>query len=1145
MPAFTPVGVEAQVRNLGGFLRGLGQMDSAIQSTGNTAGSIGKQFTGLGNSVLKVGGIAGAAAVGGVAALTAGFTALGISALGEIAKFERMGLSITNLVAREISGGKVIEQETQKRIQLSEKEQQELAKLPGLLDKEQLSRNTLAARIQEQRQRVIDLTASYGENGLAVITAKARLAEMEGQLGDTDNEIARMQGRIKELNADNGRLVTTLEKVRVGQISMSEALEQASPRAQELIKWIQLLGIQSPFSSEGIQAAFQTALAYGFTTEQAQRLTKAEVDFTAATGKSAESADLIALALGQIQARGKLSAQELRQLSEQGIGVNRILEDMGFSLDDVTNGLVPVDDFMEAVIKDMEVFEGAAKRQSTTFSGLIESLGEVKSIGLRDFFTGTFEAIRPYLSNFVEFLTKAAFETGSIKKLGDALGQKVGKALQKISEFTKVIQAGGLAVFSKYLGVEGIPLWYQLQELIGNISASLASLGGLFAANLSGPISDFTSNIVPMITQGIMFINQHFAEFKGALIGIGAVLAGAAFTAIVAGLLSLLSPINLIIAAAALLGAAWAGNWGDVQGKTAAVWAVIQPVLQQVYNWLATNLPVAIGVLSQFWTTTLLPAMMAVGTWITGTFIPTMIQVWTWLSVNVPAAIQTLSGFWTDTLLPAISAVIGYAQNVAFPFWMSLANLLSAVVGIAVKALAGLWQNVLGPALMVVIGLIVEKLSPGFEAIAKIISERVTPVTGTLSDDILPALSKGLQTVVKWIKEATKFFNDMANAINSVKKLPDWLKPGSPPPLAYALMDIASAANQAAGAMQSFSRVTALPADTLNRLLGRPLTGFAGFNNVLGAAADFEEKFLEKRFSRTKSKFILTAFKKSLRDNWTEFIGPNGEMTQAAAGFMENAVSNWEKAGISGGQIRAAASKMVDLFNEELRKQKLLDLAEIGKGLGIAGQFAQFGQAAADRLQSRIDILQQLTEAGGGLFEGQTLDALQAQEMLNQALEDQASVQQQIIDLQRQQADLQFLQQQLNLIKLIQEQGLNVKDILGGITLGLNASLPDIVTAMNNVVQAMIGQLDESLQIGSPSKVLMDKFKQVGLGAVKGLLATKPLIERAFMPIIQPLLETGGSSSSVTNNNYNLTFPTSATPQGVVQQFHVARTLID
>src|SRR5688572_22933122 len=97
------------------------------------------------------------------------------------------------------------------------------------------------------------------------------------------------------------------EALNTGQATnMAAALAMTSEKGKELLDWTQKLAIKSPFSQQGISDAFRTAMAYGFTTDESKRLTQAMVDFAAGTGAAPEQMNRIALALGQIKAKGKL-----------------------------------------------------------------------------------------------------------------------------------------------------------------------------------------------------------------------------------------------------------------------------------------------------------------------------------------------------------------------------------------------------------------------------------------------------------------------------------------------------------------------------------------------------------------------------------------------------------------------------------------------------------------------------------------------------------------------------------------------------------------------------------------------------------------------------------------------------------------------
>src|SRR3990170_9165666 len=84
---------------------------------------------------------------------------------------------------------------------------------------------------------------------------------------------------------------------------------------------------------------------------------------------------------------------------------------------------------------------------------------------------------------------------------------------------------------------------------------------------------------------------------------------------------------------------------------------------------------------------------------------------------------------------------------------------------------------------------------------------------------------------------------------------------------------------------------------------------------------------------------------------------------------------------------------------------------------------------------------------------------------------DYAAEQERILALQRQQQDLAFLQQQLELLDLIREHQLDPADILGGMQLGLQANMSGVLEALTRAMQALIAEAEAQLGIASPSAV--------------------------------------------------------------------------
>lgn len=200
-------------------------------------------------------------------------------------------------------------------------------------------------------------------------------------------------------------------------LSMSEAFSKAAPMAKELQSWISKLAIESPFDESDVASSFRLAMSYGFTSAEAQRLTRAMLDFSAGSGASSDAMNSIALALGQIRARGKLAGQEIIQLINAGVDVYGILSRaFGKPTDEiqrmVEQGLIPANDAIEAIIGSFEEFyAGAGKSQANSISGLITTLQELKNVSLREFFGSAIEELRPYLVELVNLLSSETFKT--------------------------------------------------------------------------------------------------------------------------------------------------------------------------------------------------------------------------------------------------------------------------------------------------------------------------------------------------------------------------------------------------------------------------------------------------------------------------------------------------------------------------------------------------------------------------------------------------------------------------------------------------------------------------------------------------------------------------------------------------------------
>jgi hypothetical protein len=97
---------------------------------------------------------------------------------------------------------------------------------------------------------------------------------------------------------------------------------------------------------------------------------------------------------------------------------------------------------------------------------------------------------------------------------------------------------------------------------------------------------------------------------------------------------------------------------------------------------------------------------------------------------------------------------------------------------------------------------------------------------------------------------------------------------------------------------------------------------------------------------------------------------------------------------------------------------------------------------------------------------------------------------------------MQFLQQQAQLLEMIRAAGLNAGDILGGLQLGINADMDQVINAMTRAMELMIQKANQALGIASPSKEFEYMGAMMSQGLIKGFTGGSRLDAR--MPVLPP-----------------------------------------
>lgn len=321
----------------------------------------------------------------------------------------------------------------------------------------------------------------------------------------------------------------------------------------------------------------------------------------------------------------------------------------------------------------------------------------------------------PALEKVMTIIEKIA-KSESFAKFIDKVSEAIGKFVSKLSVVIDQLVAGDLTGALNTIFGPGIV------TAITNVLTTLQSFGAWLSANWAPIVAG-----IAVVVGGLVI--PAFIAWATA--------AWTAAAATIAATWPILAPILAIGAAVALLVAAWQNDWGGIRTTLTEVWTgTIQPVLQEVWNWLSTN---------------------------------------------VPAAIQTLVSFWNGVLLPAFQSVWSWVQTNIIPLFMKIGELLSVTLSVAATALAGIWQNVLGPAFAAVAAIVSDTLQPIITAASDFITNNFMPNLKIFAAFLSDKIVGGFEAVGKAISWVMGKIDSLIANLKNIH-LPWWATPGSPTP---------------------------------------------------------------------------------------------------------------------------------------------------------------------------------------------------------------------------------------------------------------------------------------------------------------------------------------------------------------------------
>lgn len=294
-----------------------------------------------------------------------------------------------------------------------------------------------------------------GKTWSAVISVKDNASSVISKIKDSLFNIKNLIGTIvagyavkqaaSTLIASPVGLADTIESSRIAFESKLGSADAAEGFLQDIYKFDE----KSPFDTMQIVGITQQMMNLGWTAENVLEDLGTIGDWSASLGKGEAGISSVTRALGQMRMKGKLSAEEMLQLTEAGVSAWQYLADyMGKDISTVRemaeDGLIDVDTAIKGIMAGMGEYTGsAAALADRTTSGLID---QIKSLyqtyvklpwgeGLSEGFKDALVKVRDLIENNKENLKKfgeTAKEVG--KKISSWFASKVENALTRITE---------------------------------------------------------------------------------------------------------------------------------------------------------------------------------------------------------------------------------------------------------------------------------------------------------------------------------------------------------------------------------------------------------------------------------------------------------------------------------------------------------------------------------------------------------------------------------------------------------------------------------------------------------------------------------------------------------------------------------------
>lgn len=392
-------------------------------------------------------------------------------------------------------------------------------------------------KTKEYEKELDQLKTAEKENGTATKEQKARMSELEKEIDKARTRAAQL--KTEQIDLKNGLKETTseLKKQKAGVSGVSDEMNKiktlitgfiaayggkklwdlligsnaemeqyttslevmlgSTEKASAMIEKMRDFAAKTPLTLENVISGGSLLMSYGV---DESNLIDTMTKLGDLSSGNAEKMDRITLAYGQMLAKGKVTGEELRQMTEAGVPLQTALaESIGVTGEEfskmVSAGKVGIDDLNKAITgltTGNGKFAGMMEKQSETMQGMLSTLQDNLSEFMRKMGEGAFGEVKSALQEASDLLAEWE-EDGTL----DRWAQGVGVLLKNLIAFLKQAISVGLD-FKEAIIAGAVALGtFKIAIGIGNvISAAVASIQHFTTATKAATAAQATFNAV-------------------------------------------------------------------------------------------------------------------------------------------------------------------------------------------------------------------------------------------------------------------------------------------------------------------------------------------------------------------------------------------------------------------------------------------------------------------------------------------------------------------------------------------------------------------------------------------------------------------------------------------------------------------------